>query len=67
MAEEAALKSNEGYSSEGGSGLEGEGGDGSASTVRVRVRVRARLTVRVTVFDMCYRGIVLVLHGLELG
>ena len=33
LAEEAALKSNEGYSSEGGSGLEGEGGDGSASTV----------------------------------
>ena len=33
MAEEAALKSNEGYSSEGGSGLEGEGGDSSASTV----------------------------------
>ena len=33
MAEAAALKSNEGYSSEGGSGLEGEGGDGSASTV----------------------------------
>ena len=33
LAEEAALKSNEGYSSEGGSGLEGEGGDSSASTV----------------------------------
>ena len=49
LAEEAALKSNEGYSSEGGSGLEGEGGDGSASTVRVRVRVRARLRVRVRV------------------